>query len=125
MLLFEPTVLLFEHHDCHTHPHYRAPYMTYVEGSTRPIYMYRPRTYVIPGPCTLFTGGECLRKDNDDLMLDKDDIIDILNKYAKQCVVQLEAGDLNGTLHYQGIPEYGRSCDYSEQVTTIAYCSLQ
>ena len=24
----------------------------------------------------------------------------------------------------QGPPEYGRSCDYSEQVTTIAYYSL-
>ena len=24
----------------------------------------------------------------------------------------------------QGPPEYGRSCDYSEQVTIIAYCSL-
>ena len=36
------------------HPHYRAPYrapcVTYVEGSVRPISMHRPRTYVVPGP---------------------------------------------------------------------------
>ena len=27
-------------------------------------------------------------------------------------------------LYAQGPPEYGRSCDYSEQVTMIAYYSL-
>ena len=34
----------------HPHPHYRAPCMKYVEGSVRPICMYRPRKHVIPGP---------------------------------------------------------------------------
>ena len=30
------------------HPHYRAPSMTYFEGSVRPICTHRPRIYVIP-----------------------------------------------------------------------------
>ena len=39
-----------ENQNVHPHPHYRAPCMKHVEGSIRPICMYRPRKYVIPGP---------------------------------------------------------------------------
>ena len=39
-----------EDQNYHPRPPYRAPCMKYVEGSGRPIYLYRPRKYVIPGP---------------------------------------------------------------------------
>ena len=42
--------VVIENQNYHPHPHCRAPCMKYVEGSIRPIYMYRPRKYVIPGP---------------------------------------------------------------------------
>ena len=35
-------------------------------------------------------------------MLGKDDIIFVLSKYARKLCFQLEAGELNGALHYQG-----------------------
>ena len=38
-----------ENQNYQPHPHGRPPYMKYVEGCVRPIYMYRPRTVVIPG----------------------------------------------------------------------------
>ena len=44
--IFLPIV---ENQILHPHPHYRAPCMKYVEGSVRPISMYHPRKYVIPG----------------------------------------------------------------------------
>ena len=39
-----------ENQNFHPHPHYGAPCMKYYEGSIRPIYVYRPRKYVILEP---------------------------------------------------------------------------
>ena len=47
--MFISIVFICENHNCQPHPHTRAPCMKYFEGSIRPIYMYRPRKYVIPG----------------------------------------------------------------------------
>ena len=33
-----------------SHPHYRAPRMKYVEGPAGPIYVCRPKKYVLPVP---------------------------------------------------------------------------
>ena len=41
-------------------PHYRAPGMTYVEGSMRPISMYRLRKYVMKGAVIVEVGGQIL-----------------------------------------------------------------
>ena len=43
-------IIMTENLHYHPHPHYGAPCMEYLEGSTRPIYACRPRKYVTPGP---------------------------------------------------------------------------
>ena len=54
--------------------------------------------------------------------------IDIDESGAEQsltCSSIMEASCLTASSHTsQGPPEYGRICDYSEQVTVIAYYSL-